>query len=197
MKSTTELTRGTASKSLYKNPPKRKRGRSAETFFYLVKIGNSIHSLIIQSTESYYYRIRENVQQLVDAGSFGSVFEDGQVFCERIHRIPTSELTDHKRDEIIHSIKRNFTDSISFDELKSRIEQHNNNSRRKTVMDFFINELSEEDIRNDLEELKQVVPLSNSTKADFYLKAVNSRFPDFAKKLDREFRALEKEMMIV
>ena len=68
-------------KKLYRKPVRKKR----EIIFYVCKIGKSVR-LIISSEEAIYWRVRDKLQTMVDAGAFDGYIDRGNVFCERAYK---------------------------------------------------------------------------------------------------------------
>ena len=161
-------------KQLYRKPVRKKR----ELIFYHCRIGKSV-GLIISSEEAIYWRVRDKLQTMVDAGSFDGYIERGNVFCERIEKIDKNNLTDADKKSIVAKIKRNLY-AITFDELSSAV---NNNTAN--LEQFMIGE-NDENYYCEVEQLMKVLPLKKISKEDYFYKAVHHRFPEFAKKLKKE-----------
>ena len=170
-------------KKLYRKPVR----KSKEILFYVCKIGKSNISIIITTEESLYWRVRDNIQELVDLGSFDSHFTRGQVFCQRVARFPKDKLTATDKKEIVDGIKRNFH-AVSFDELSNAIR--NNTS---TLEQFMTND-NVEDFYCEVEKLKKILPLKEVSKEDYFFHAVSARFPEFANKLKKEHKMLADTM---
>lgn len=173
-------------KSLYARTAR----KGKEVFFYLCSIGRSELSIIMESKEAQYWRVRDTLQQYVDLGCFNSVFSKGTVFCERVAREDIKDLSQDKRRQIIEKIKRNFK-AITWDELAHLVK-----SKGASLEEFFITEKDLED-DDDFIELKKILPLKEISVEEYFFRAVNDRFPFFADKLQKEFKSFEKEVEIV
>ena len=170
-------------KKLYRKPVR----KGKEILFYVCKIGKSNISIIITTEESLYWRIRDNIQDAVDVGSFDSHFNRGQVFCQRVARFPKDKLTSADKKEIIDGIKRNFH-AISFEDLRTVIT-----NKTATLEQFMIGE-DDDNYYCEVEQLKKILPLKEVSKEDYYYNAVTQRFPEFANKLKKEHKMLADTM---
>jgi len=163
--------------------------KSKERIFYVCKIGNSKISIIISTEESQYFRIRDRLQEMVDAGAFDGYYSRGQVFCERVARVSKDFLTDTKKAQIIANIKKNFT-AISFEELKLAVKT------KQTTLEKFMPSTTKEEYYDDVEELRKILPLQEISRENYFFHAVSSRFPEFAKKLNKEHTMLACSMEV-
>ena len=170
-------------KHLYRKPIR----KGKDIIFYVCRIGKSNISIIIKSEESLYWRIRDNIQELVDLGSFDSHFTRGQVFVERVAKFPKDKLTEKDRLEIVEKIKRNFH-AIAYEELCKAF-------RNKTsTLEHFMTDDNVDDFYCDVENLKKVLPLKEVSKEEWFFHALSSRFPEMAKKLNKEHKMLADTM---
>ena len=171
--------------NLYAKPVR----KSKERIFYVCKIGNSKISIIISTDEAQYWRVRDKMQELVDFGSFDGTFSRGNVFCERVARVSKIDLTDVKKAQIIAKIKKNFR-AISFEEL-SKVVKH-----KQTTLEKFMPSTTKEEYYDDVEELRKILPLQEISRENYFFHAVSSRFPEFAKKLNKEHTMLACSMEV-
>ena len=172
-------------KSLYAKPVR----KSKERIFYVCKIGNSKISIIISTDEAQYWRVRDKLQEMVDVGCFDGHFSRGNVFCERVARVSKDLLTDSKKTQIITNIKNNFM-AISFEELSKAVKT------KQTTLESFMPDYTEEQYYDDVEELRKILPLQEVSRQDYFFHAVSSRFPEFAKKLQKEHKMLADSMEV-
>ena len=172
-------------KKLYRKPVR----KSKEILFYVCNIGKQKLSIIITTEEALYWRVRDNIQELVDYGAFDNYFSKGQVFCQRVARYSKENLTATDKKEIVNKIKKNFH-AISFDELSSAI---NNNT---ATLEQFMTDTKADDYFCEVENLKKILPLKEISKEDYFFQAVSTRFPEFANKLVKEHKMLADTMEI-
>ena len=171
--------------NLYAKPVR----KSKERLFYVCKIGNSKISIIISTDEAQYWRVRDKLQEMVDVGCFDGTFSRGNVFCERVARVSKDDLTDTKKSQIITKIKNNFR-AISFEELSKVVKT------KQTTLEHFMPDYTEEQYYDDVEEIRKILPLQEISRKDYFFRAVSSRFPEFAKKLQKEHKMLADTMEV-
>ena len=173
-------------KKLYRKPTR----KSKELLFYVCRIGQEKISIIITTEESIYFRVRDKIQELVDLGCFDKHFTRGQVFVQRVDRIEKTQLTEQIKRDKIQKIKTNFH-SISYEELASA-----NRNRTSSLEKFMTDEPNDESYYCEIAKLEKILPLQEVSKEEYFYHALNERFPEFARKLKKEHKALAQTIEV-
>jgi len=172
-------------KPLYKKPIR----KSKELLFYVCRIGQEKISIIITTEESIYFRVREKLQEMVDLGCFDNHFTRGQVFCQRVDRIAKDKLTEQIKEEKIKKIKSNFN-AISYTELAMA------NRNRTTNLEQFMTDEPDENYYCEIQKLEKILPLKEVSKEEYFFYTLTERFPELAKKLNKEHKHLAMTMEV-
>ena len=80
--------------------------------------------------------------------------------------------------------------AISFEELSKAVKT------KQTTLESFMPDYTEEQYYDDVEELRKILPLQEISREDYFFHAVSSRFPEFAKKLQKEHKMLADSMEV-
>jgi len=172
-------------KSLYRKPIR----KSKELLFYVCRIGQEKISIIITTQESVYWRVRDKIQELVDLGCFDKHFPRGAVFCQRVDRIDKDKLTEQLKLEKLKKIKSNFR-AISYEELASA------NRNRISNLEQFMTDSVDENYYCEIEKLEKILPLQEVSKEQYFFHTLTERFPEFAKKLNKEHKHLAETIEV-